>query len=161
MLGIQCGTRSAIHMVDTPHSISSTEAHVEYSMWHKVNDPHGEYSTYHTFYGSSCWIFNVPQGQRFTWWILHISQVQRKQMLGIQCGTRSTIHMGDIPQTIYYKVNKDDKDIPLCVFQRSQPHSVRFEPLLLVYFPNRAYTLCGHAYFHHVVDIQDWSINQK
>ena len=42
----------------------------------------------------------MPQGQRSTWWMLHIAYVLRKQMLGIQCGTRSTIHMVDTPHII-------------------------------------------------------------
>ena len=71
MLGIQCGTRSTIHMVDTPHIMCSTETDVGYLMWHKVNDPHGGYSTYHRFNGNRCWIFNVAQGQRSTWGIFY------------------------------------------------------------------------------------------
>jgi hypothetical protein len=53
-------------MVDTPHIMSSTETDVRYSMWHKVNDPHGGYYTYHRFNGklmlcgvSTMWIVDL------------------------------------------------------------------------------------------------------
>ena len=34
---------------------------------------HVRCSNQHKFNGSSCWVFNVAQGQRSTWWILHIA----------------------------------------------------------------------------------------